>query len=59
MIPDPGAWEARFMNELLIQRYTMDEYIRMRFNEFELKELIYMMNELKAAREVLNNAKDK
>ena len=59
MIPDPEMWEARFKNELEIQKIVQEEYMRCKFNERELKELVYMMGELRTAREVLKNEKDK
>ena len=45
----------RFKNEYELYVSTGGELCRMSFTEYELKELIYLLNEVKTAREVLNN----
>ena len=40
----------RFKNLLEVQRYTQQELIETKFSELELKELIYLLGELKAVR---------
>ena len=40
----------RFKNLLEVQRYTQQELIETKFSELELKEIIYLLGELKAVR---------
>ena len=44
----------RFKNELELQKMAQIENVTMRFNEHELKEIIYLLGELKAYMEKEN-----
>ena len=45
----------RFKNELELQKMAQIENVTMRFNERELKEIIYILGELKAYMEKEND----
>ena len=50
-VVDLDKWIDRFKNGLYIQRETQEEFLSMRFDNRDLKEIVYLLGELKAFRD--------
>ena len=51
VVVDVDKWLDRFKNGLIVQREMQVELLRMSFDNRDLKEIIYLLGELKAFRE--------
>lgn len=48
---DVEKWLERFENELYLQKDLQQDYMQMRFDNRDLKEIVYLLGELKARRD--------